>query len=253
MQNLARIPKKIHYIWLGHGEKSDLINSCIDNTKKTMDDWEIIEWNEDNIDIEKCKYAQEAYNAGKYAFAADYARFEILYKYGGVYLDTDVELLKKIPDYLLKEKGFTGVEANNRIAPGLIFGVEAQNPLVKEILEYYENEKYLLEDGSFNKKTVVDIVTEVFCQHGFSINGEKQDVEGIYVYPSEYFCAYDFVTKEFNITDNTISIHHYTATWTDWQSRLKKSIQDVLLKVLGKKLYIKIISFKRKIFGVHGE
>ena len=253
MQREACIPKKIHYIWLGKGEKSDLIKSCMKKTENIMDDWEIIEWNEESLDINNCEYAKEAYEQGKYAFAADYARFVILYKYGGIYLDTDVELLKRIPDEFFEDIGFTGVEANMKIASGLVFAVEPKNPVVKEILDTYEKEKFILEDGSVNKKTVVDIVTEVFSRHGFKRDGEEQIVDGFHIYPCEYFCAYDFVTREFSITEKTISIHHYTATWTGRGSRTKIKIQSALRKTVGINNYKRIIKIKRKLFGVHGE
>ena len=253
MDDRKNIPKVVHYIWFGKTEKNDLIKKCIENTREVLNDWKIIEWNEDTFDIDKCDYAKEAYDHKKYAFAADYVRFDILYNKGGVYLDTDVELLKPIPDAFLLEEGFTGLESNMKIAPGLIFAVEPHNPIVKEILEVYENEKYILDNGTTNKRTVVDIVTDVFSKHGFKRDGSEQIINGFHIYPSEYFCAYDFVSREFDITSNTISIHHYTATWTGKSSRFKVGFQNILKKIMGINNYRKLLKIKRKIFGVHGE
>lgn len=250
---MSEIPKKIHYIWFGRGEKSELIQKCMQTTKDMLPDWEIIEWNEDNYDINSCAYMKEAYEQKKYAFASDYARFDLLYKYGGVYLDTDVELLKAFPDSFLNNKGFTGVESNNKIAPGLVFACEVGNPIVKEIIEMYQQDHFVDSKGSIDTRTVVDRVTDVFYRHGFIKDGRNQDLDGFRVFPSEYFCAYDFVTKEFTITDKTISIHHYTATWLTPKKRVKKAVQDTLRRILGVKGYQKVISVKRKLFGVYGE
>lgn len=245
----TQIPKKVHYIWFGKGEKSELIQHCIDKNKKVLPEWEFKEWNEDNYDIDSCPYMREAYDAKKYAFASDYARFDLLYRYGGVYLDTDVELMKPIPDEYMDSVGFCGVESNNRINGGLIFACTAGNPIVKEILEQYKRDKFRLEDGTYNLRTVVDRVTDIFEKYGFKTNGEQQTVQGFTIYPCEVFCAYDFVLDEFNITENTVSIHHYAATWVSWKSKLKKKIQKLIRTVFGKKFYLKLIRVKRKLFG----
>lgn len=247
------IPKTIHYIWFGHGEKSDLIKRCIRSTIEKMDGWEIKEWTEDNYDIGTCAYCKEAYQKKKYAFVSDYARFDILYQYGGVYIDTDVEFIKKLPDSFLEDEGFTGIESNNKIAPGLVFACKPGNPIVREIKDIYEKEHFILADGTINTKTVVDRVTEVFSRHSFQINGQEQHIEGFHIYPGEYFCAYDFVTRQFTITDKTVSIHHYTATWTDGKSRFKRRLQDMLRNHLGVTNYKKLIHIKRMLFGEHGK
>lgn len=247
------IPRTIHYIWFGYGEKSDLIKRCTKITSEKLSDWDVKEWTEDNYEISDCAYCDEAYQHKKYPFASDYARFDILYRYGGVYLDTDVELIKKIPESFLKDEGFTGIESNNKIAPGLVFACKPGNPIVREIKEMYEKDHFILADGSMNTKTVVDRVTEIFSRHGFQMNGKEQIVDGFHIYPVEYFCAYDFVTGQFTITDKTVSIHHYTATWTDGKSQFKRGLQNVLRKRLGVTNYKKLICIKRKLFGVNGE
>ena len=247
------IPKTIHYIWFGHEEKSDLIKRCIHSSAKKMDGWEIKEWTEDNYNIGACDYCEEAYQKRKYAFASDYARFDILYRYGGVYLDTDVELIKRIPESFLKDEGFTGIEGNYKIAPGLVFACKPGNSIVREIMDMYENDHFILSDGSMNTKTVVNRVTEIFSRHGFQMNGKKQIVEGFHIYPVEYFCAYDFITRQFTITDKTISVHHYAASWTDGKSKLKRRFKNVVRERLGINNYKRLLHLKRKFFGVNGE
>lgn len=253
MNNNQSIPKEIHYIWFGRGEKSDLIKKCIETTKEILGDWEIKEWNEDNYDIERSKYMKEAYDCKKYAFAADFARYDILYNHGGVYLDTDVELIKRIPDSFLEDEGFAGMEGNNKVAPGLVFAVKPNNPIVKEIIDDYNKDRFLENDGNYNYKTVVDRTTEVLQRHGFELSGKEQIIEGIHIYPCDYFCAYDFIAEDFDITDNTISIHHYEATWLKGKTKIKRKIRNILRKTLGINNYKKILMIKRKLFGVNGE
>lgn len=248
------IPKKIHYIWFGHGEKSDLIKKCINTFYMYHPDWEINEWTEDNYDINKCDYIREAYEKKMYAFASDYARFDILYKYGGIYLDTDVELLQRIPDDFLLDGGFTGVESNNKIAPGLIFACEPGNSIVKEVLEMYQEDHFIDNKGNINKRNVVDRVTDIFIKHGFQRNGKEQIIENnFHIYPMEFFCAYDFVTMKYTITEKTISKHHYTATWKNNNYILVKKIKKNLINVIGIKNYMKLIDLKKKIFGIYKE
>ena len=247
------IPKNIIYIWFGKGEKGNLIQQCIDKNKQILEEWDFQEFTEDNYDISSYKYMEEAYQVQKYAFASDCARFDILYRYGGVYVDTDVEFLKSIPEDFLTMSGFCGIESNCKIAPGLVFACEPGNSLVKEILDSYKNDSFIIENKKYNERTVVDRVTEIFKKHGYIINGKKQVIEGFHVYPCEYFCAYDFVTREFEISENTYSIHHYTATWTNPKSRLKRKTQDFCRKILGKKIYRELIKIKRKFFGISGD
>lgn len=253
MNNNQLIPKEIHYIWFGRGEKSDLVKRCISKAKELLPDWHFNEWNEDNYDINQCDYIKEAYESKKYAFAADYARYDVLYKYGGVYLDTDVELLKCIPDVFLEDEGFAGMEGNNKVAPGLIFAVKPNNFIVKEIIDDYRKDHFLEHNGKYNYKTVVDRTTEVLQRHGFVLNGEEQVVEGVHIYPCEYFCAYNFITEDFEITENTISIHHYEATWLKGRTRIKRRVRKILRRILGMNNYKRILEFKRKLFGVNGE
>lgn len=248
-----RIPHIIHYIWFGGGSKTELIKRCIKSWREKLPGWEIKEWNENNFDVESCTYMKQAYESKKYAFASDYARFAVLYEYGGIYLDTDVEVLKSFPEEMLENSGFAGVESNYKIAPGLVFACEPGNRLVKEILEVYQKEKFVLEDGRQNTMTVVEYVTKVFQKYGFLMNGKEQLIEGIRIYSCEYFCAYDFITREFSITDNTVCIHHYTATWASPKDKIVRKIKDSIKKVVGIEGYKRLIHIKRKLFGVSGE
>lgn len=247
------IPHIIHYIWFGGGPKTELIEKCIQSWRDKLPDWEIKEWNEKNFDIESCTYMKQAYENKKYAFASDYARFAILYEQGGIYLDTDVELLKYFPDKMLEDSGFAGVESNSKIAPGLIFACEPKNKLVKEILDLYQGEEFILKDGSQNTVTVVEYVTRIFENHGFVADGSEQTIEGFHIYPCEYFCAYDFITREFTITEKTVCIHHYAGTWLTPKDKIVRKMKDSVKKVIGVDGYRRLVHIKRKLFGVSGE
>lgn len=248
-----KIPHIIHYIWFGGGPKTELIEECIQSWKEKLPGWEIKEWNENNFDIESCAYMKQAYESKKYAFASDYARFAVLYEHGGIYLDTDVELLKSFPEKMLEDSGFAGVESNSKIAPGLVFACEPQNGLVKEILDLYRGEQFVLEDGTKNTVTVVEYVTKIFEKNGFVTNGKEQLIKGIRIYPCEYFCAYDFMTREFSITENTICIHHYAGTWLSEKDKFVKKFKNRIRKIIGNEAYKRVVRIKRKLFGVSGE
>jgi len=243
-----KIPKIIHYIWFGNKPKSDLILKCISSWKEKLPDWEFIEWNENNYNVNKAQYIKEAYDCGKYAFASDYARFDILYQYGGVYLDTDVELLKAIPDDFLEYDGFCGVEGNNKIAPGLVFATKPKNSLVKEIVDMYDYTSFFI-NGNQNLKTVVDYVTDIFRKYGFIENGKNQFVSNFKIFSVEYFCAFDFDIREFNITKNTISIHHYACSWGSKKKKIINKIKMLIKKIIGKNNYKKIVLKKRRAFN----
>lgn len=238
------IPKTIHYCWFGRGEKPEDIKNCIQSWKKYLSDWEMIEWNEDNYDINAHQYTKEAYEAKKWAFVSDLARLDILYQYGGVYLDVDVEFIKPLPSECLEYEGFCGFEHTATIAPGLIFGVEKENTLIKEVLDSYEGEHFEIHnDGIY--KTINARITETLVKAGLKKNNEFQIVRGFAVYPSEVFCGYDTDVREPEITDNTICWHHYLGSWS--HPSLKMKCQNLLKSVIGVNNYRKILYFVRRI------
>ncbi len=198
----------------------ELAKKCIESWKKFCPDYEIIEWNESNFDVNCCDYAREAYAAKKWAFVSDYARFKILYEQGGLYFDTDVEIIKPL-DEIITKGGFMGREedVSESVGPGLGLGVNPGLGLYNELLKGYHTRHFINEDGSYNLKTVVSYTTEILLKHGLKNNNEIQFVAGLYIYPKEYFCPMDYQTGELKITDNTYSIHHYTASWYDESQR----------------------------------
>lgn len=225
------IPKIIHYCWFGRNPLPPLATKCISSWKKYLPDYEIKEWNEDNFDVNSIAYIKEAYAAKKYAFVSDYARFWILYQYGGLYFDTDVEIIRPIDD-IVKRGAFMGCETNGgkdsqiSVAPGLGLGFEKGNSLLKELIDLYSNMHFLKEDGTPNlSTTIVGHTTEYLKTKGLKNTSGVQEVEGIFIYPSEFFCPINVVTDKLHVTENTRSIHHYAATWQTKKFKFKKFIR----------------------------
>ena len=206
------IPKKIHYCWFGGNLLPEMAIKCIESWKKFLPDYEIIEWNESNYDVHKIPYVSQAYNAKKYAFVSDFARFDILYEHGGLYFDTDVEVIKSM-DKIIEQGAFAGVEFPGKLAAGLVLASPAASPIYKEILDSYRESSFIKSDGSMDLTTVVTRVSDIFKKHGFTDKNEIQEVAGVTIYPTEYFCPKDILTGDIHITENTYSIHHYDGTW----------------------------------------
>lgn len=227
------IPKVIHYCWFGRNPLPKSALKCIESWKKYMPDYEIKEWNEDNFDVNRIPYTAEAYRLKKYAFVSDYARFWILYNYGGLYFDTDVEIIKKM-DRIVDAGPFIGCErisnpeempADLGVNAGLGLGAPAGLPFFKTALDYYHQSHYLLADGSVSKENVVTIVSDLLSERGLKNIPEIQEVAGIKIYPKEYFCPLSNLSKELKITSNTYSIHWYDGTWLSGKSKLAQFIK----------------------------
>lgn len=221
------IPKVIHYCWFGRGQLPNLTLKCIESWKKNLPDYEIKEWNEDNFDISIIPYTKEAYEAKKYAFVSDYARFWILYHYGGLYFDTDVEVIKPMDD-IIACGAFMGCENEISrdtialaIAPGLGLGVKSGIGLYKELLDLYASLHFQLADGKLDFKTVVEYTTDLLAIKGLKNVNAIQCVEDVYIYPKEYFCPIDYETKRCVITKNTRTIHHFSESWKTPVMRFK--------------------------------
>lgn len=212
------IPRVIHYCWFGRGELPDLAKKCIASWKTFLPDYEIKEWNEDNFDVTIIPYTREAYRLKKYAFVSDYARMWILYHYGGLYFDTDVEIIKPMDD-IIQRGSFMGMEAGSEemagqtVNPGLGLGVVPGLGLIKETLNVYEHKHFISIDGRITE-TIVNIVSRIVGSMPMKcLDGNVMDCGEVVVYPPEYFCPMNYYTGELKITANTRSIHHYKASW----------------------------------------
>jgi len=221
------IPKIIHYCWFGRNQIPTEYQHYINSWKKFLPDYEIREWNEDNYDVNCIPFSKEAYEAKKYAYVSDYARLKILYENGGIYFDTDVEMIRPIYDILEKgawmafEKNINAPHAAINVNPGLGFACEAGNPIIHQIMDYYEHNHYILPDGTLQQIPIVPITTNVLKKHGLKISDSPLQLNNMTIYPWEYFCPIEYLSNKCEINNNTRTIHHYTATWMSWSDKLK--------------------------------
>lgn len=220
------IPKKIHYCWFGRGEKPKLAQKCIASWRNYMPDYEIIEWNEDNFDVNRNAYTQMCYDQKKYAFLTDYLRLVIVEEQGGIYFDTDVEAVRSFDD-LLVHPAFAGFENDTHIATGLGFGAEPHNPVIQQMLKEYDQ----LLDGQHGTIGCPILNTEALLKFGLKLNGEKQELTDAVVFPEDYFNPRNSITGELKKTANTYSIHWYCASWMPWYKRLRAAIGKPIRRI----------------------
>lgn len=243
------IPKIIHYCWFGGKPLPKSAQKCIRSWERILPDYEIKRWDESSFDVNAIPYIKEAYSVEKYAFVSDYARFWILYHHGGVYFDTDVEVLKPLDD-IIQKGNFLGVEQQDEniitVAPGLGLGVEKNNPLLKELMEIYQNSHFILEDGTLCLKNIVEITTEFLLDKGLKNTTEIQQCYGFTIYPKEFFCPIDYQTRELRVTENTRTIHHYAESWVPKSTRLKNSIG----RIFGTNFLHVLMNIKQKLKGI---
>ena len=229
------IPKVIHYCWFGKGKMPPLAEKCIKSWKKFCPGYEIVCHNEENFDISQNRYAKEAYEAGKWAFVSDYARLKILFDEGGIYFDTDVELIKPI-ESLIEENGYMGFDDNGVIATGLGFACEKGNGLVGHLLSDYDDIPFVLPDGTYDTTPCPDRNAITLKRLGMDMNNKNGVFMGIRMLPEEYLCPMKYYTGKKVITKNTYSIHHFCASWIS--PTAKRTL--FLKRLFGVKLYNKL-------------
>lgn len=211
------IPKIIHYCWFGSKELPELEKKCIETWKRLLPDYRIILWNEDNIDINSCAYVQQAYQQKKYAFVSDYARVKVLYEYGGIYLDTDVEVLKTF-DSLLDCDSFLGFENKTFIGTAVI-GASKNSAFIKKMLDYYYRTPFVDSHGSENLTTNVTLLDNILVSMGLQKNNSRQQLQNIEIYPRTIFYPKKVSETTFNVTADSVTIHHMNATWLTERQR----------------------------------
>lgn len=202
------IPKRIHYCWFGRNEKPKLAVKCINSWRKYCPDYEIVEWNEDNFDINLNEYTKMCYKQKKYAFLSDYLRLLIVEKYGGIYFDTDVEVISSFDD-LLDNEAFFGFENDEYVNTGVGFGAEPENEIVRQMICEYEQ----LIDGTHGTIGCPILNTEALVRQGMIRNGKMQNIKGAVIYPIDYFNPYNDATGVLKKTNNSHSIHWYAKSW----------------------------------------
>lgn len=249
------IPKVIHYCWFGYNPLPKDAQRCIKSWKKHCPDYEIIQWNESNFDISACPlYVRQAYEAKKWAFVSDYVRLKLVYDHGGIYMDTDVEVIKSL-DELLKHKVYFGFEDDGKhINTGLGFGAEPGNPIIARIMQDYENIPFVLEDGTFDETACPGRNTTALLELGLEQNDTMQVLDGdILILPREYLCPVGFWHHTDSITKNSISVHWYTATWLPEEYRKERAVKLKKLKRQRKwekiKLFPRVMAHKLLLKG----
>ena len=225
--------KIIHYCWFGGNPKTKTIEKCIASWRRFFPNWEIREWNETNFDTNCNVYVQQAYTAKKWAFVSDYCRFWALEHFGGIYFDTDVEVIRSF-EPLFTDTAFAGFETDRFVAPGLVLYVsEPGNRIITEAKEYYESAQFLDENGDRIRLNVCGIFTSILEKHGFKPNGQMQICDGMKIYPKDYFCPFDDATGILHKTNNTYAIHWYDKSWMSKSRILRNRITRIAHRVFG--------------------
>jgi hypothetical protein len=222
---MSNIPKVIHYCWFGNNLLPKLGQKCIESWEKHCPGYRIIKWDESNFDITSNQYVKEAYEAKKYAFVSDYVRLHALYKHGGIYMDTDVEVLKPL-DVFLSNKAFSGFEDEIQIPTGIMACMQ-HHPLFKKFLEYYDERSFIRKDGTLDLTDNVKIITGMCTKEGFIPNNTKQTIADFTLYPKDYFCPKNFYTGKIQLTQNTCTIHHFNSSWFDKERKLLLDLRRI--------------------------
>jgi hypothetical protein len=245
MEQQERIPRIIHYCWFGRGEKSKKIRTCMKSWEKKLGGgYQFMEWNEDSFNLDCSKYAKEAYKAKKYAFVSDYVRLYALYHHGGIYLDTDVEVLKAL-DPLLLHDAFSGFEDGRFLQSGTM-GAAPKHPWIKKLLDDYEGRTFLLPDGTYDMMTNTAVISGLCKSDGLVLDGTYQRLRnGVVMYPREYFSPYDYINGGSYRTEDSYTIHHFAQSWLPVHVRFKSGAKRVASRIIGPKAIAKV----RKLFA----
>lgn len=223
------IPKIIHYCWFGKKAKPQDVIKNIKSWEYFNPDFKIKEWNEENFNINLCPYVSEAYQNKKYAFVSDVARIYALVNEGGIYLDTDVECIKPFTEDFLNNQSFIGFEESEKIKIGTAtIGSVKNYPFWIEVLKYYSTQKFITKNNKLNTETNTTLLTSILVRHGLKLNNLNQCILGISIYPKDYFSPKNYRSNKIIVTDNTICIHNYDATWLPYTTKIKIKVWNYL-------------------------
>ena len=223
------IPKIVHYCWFGKNEKDDSTKKYIESWKRILPDYELKEWNESYFNIHKNSFVFEAYNNKKWAFVSDYVRIWALYNQGGIYLDTDVEVIRSF-ECLLENDLFFGLEQKGRVSTAVI-GAKKNNTFLKEVLDYYEGRSFNI-NGVLDQTPNTIIISDMLYNKGLNKNQKENCIidNNISIYSQEYFSPKDPLTNEINKTNNTYAIHYFSASWQGYKYKIKLFIKKIFIR-----------------------
>lgn len=233
------IPKTIHYCWFGRGEKPESVRNYINGWHNMLPDYTFKEWNEDNFDVNSNRYVKGAYECRRFAFVTDYVRLYALYNEGGIYMDTDVEVLSTYNPFL-HLSAFSGFETDGNVPTG-IMAAEKGSLWAKELLSGYDERIFILPDGTQDTTTNTTVITRYMVEKGLILNNQYQDFPGLCtMYPSEYFCPKDHRTGKIRCTPNTVCIHHFAGSWLNQNtfSKMRHAMKIKMTQLLGEKISI---------------
>lgn len=230
----VKIPKIIHYCWFGGKPLGKIAEKFVASWRRYCPDYKIIRWDESNCDISENRYALEAYRARKWAFVSDYFRLKVLYNVGGIYLDTDVELIRPIDNFSFC-KAFLGFEDSEKIAT-CVMGSIPNHRFIETALEFYQGRKFVLKNGKFDLTTNVDLLTDILQKNGLKTGNIRQSVFDTEIFPSDFFSPKNLKTGKIMLTENTCAIHHFEASWQSGAQRLHTKVAQIL----GEKNTVKI-------------
>lgn len=238
------IPKIIHYCWFGRGKMPQLADICINSWKKHLPEYELKLWNEDSFDINSNQFVREAYNEKKYAFITDYVRLYALMNYGGIYMDTDVEVLKSLNKFLIHD-AFTGFEDDTNIPTG-IMASKKNSKWIRQLLSYYDNRSFLKDNGQQELITNTRIITDMSKDWGFEANNSYQILmDEVHIYPKDFFCPKSQKTGKIYLTENSACIHHFSGSWMPANKKALTELKYKLMKIFGEnRIDLLISTFK---------
>lgn len=236
---MKKIPKVINYMWFGKNPISKETQKCIESWRKYLPDYKIIEWNESNFDINSCQYVKEAYASKKWAFVSDYARLVVLEQYGGLYFDTDMELIKPIND-IVDNGSFINLEktAEETIMPAMsAIGAEPHLPLFQELIREYQSRHFILKDGELDETPIGTFVYNFIKNENYILFDDRiTTYQNVKFYPFQYFSPQSYASGEIYISNLTRGIHHYAASWHTLQERKATKIVQRMTALFGKKV-----------------
>lgn len=231
------IPKLIHYCWFGNNPLDETALRCIESWKKFFPEYEIIQWNESNFDIAQYDFCKKAYERKKWAFVSDVARLKVVYEHGGLYFDTDVEVIRSYEEILSADSdGFMGFEATRQVATGLGFGAVKGCGVLRDILGLYETINFDECADDLAQIACPVLTTQLLSEYGLETVDRKQRVSGLDIYPTSYFSPIDYYTGNLKITKQTHAIHWYTGSWNTEESKKELVAAQKLRRRFGVKM-----------------